>query len=147
MKSLRVARQEKVDFLFSSSYPYTVHWIARGVHKFYPKPWIADFRDPWVGNKAMQKDIPFRKKLDAWMERKVVEEADYIINVTSSITEMYQQRYPQYAHKMVTITNGFDPEDFAKVTPVEQQQFTLIHTGIIADAYDIESFVEGVHHF
>jgi hypothetical protein len=48
---------------------------------------------------------------------------------------------------MVTITNGFDPEDFAEITPVEQPKFTLIHTGIIADAYDIESFAEGVYRF
>lgn len=147
LKSLQAARRENVDCLFSSSYPYTVHWIALWVHKHYHKPWIADFRDPWVGNKAMQKDIPFRKKLDAWMERKVVEEADYIINVTPSITEMYKKRYPEYADKMVTITNGFDPADFAKAIPVKQEKFTLIHTGIIADAYDMETFAEGVQLF
>ncbi|WP_425806328.1 glycosyltransferase [Desulfitobacterium sp. Sab5] len=147
LKSLQTARRENVDYLFSSSYPYTVHWIARWVHKLYRRPWIADFRDPWVGNKAMQKDIPFRKKLDAWMERKVVEEADYIINVTPSITETYKERYPEYADKMVTITNGYDPVDFAKATPVKQEKFTLIHTGIIADAYDMETFADGVRLF
>lgn len=147
LKSLQVARHEQVDYIFSSSYPYSVHLIALLVHKFYRKPWIADFRDPWVGNKAMQKELPFRIKLDAWMERKVVENARYILNVTPALTEMYQNRYPEYAYKMITITNGFDPADFQDITEIPQEKFTLIHTGIIADNYDMETFTEGVEHF
>jgi len=99
LKSLQVARREHVDYLFSTSYPYTTHLIALLVHKFYRKPWIADFRDPWVGNKAMQKQIPFRLKLDAWLEGKVVQNADHIVNVTPSLTEMYQARYPEAGPK------------------------------------------------
>lgn len=147
LNSLGVARSEGVDYLFSTSYPYTTHLIALLVHKFYRKPWIADFRDPWVGNKAMQKQIPFRLKLDAWLERKVVQNADYLINVTPTLTEMYIKRYPKQAQKMITITNGFDLEDFIGIEPVIQKKFTLIHTGIIAEAYDMETFVEGIDAF
>jgi len=147
LKSLQVARREHVDYLFSTSYPYTTHLIALLVHKFYRKPWIADFRDPWVGNKAMQKQIPFRLKLDAWLEGLVVQNAAHIVNVTPSLTEMYKKRYPEYSQKMITITNGFDPEDFTGICPVRQNKFTLIHTGIIAEAYDMETFVEGVDLF
>lgn len=147
LKALQIARKEHVDYLFSTSYPYTTHLIALLVHKFYRKPWIADFRDPWVGNKAMQKQIPFRLKLDAWLESKVVQNADYLVNVTPSLTEMYKKRYPEQVQKMITITNGFDPEDFMGIRPVIQEKFTLIHTGIIAEAYDMETFVEGVDNF
>jgi hypothetical protein len=147
LASLKVARKEKVDFLFSSSYPYTVHIIALLVNKFYRKPWIADFRDPWVGNKAMAKNIAFRRKLDIWLERKVVKNAAYIINVTPPITEMYKQRYPEFADKMITITNGFDDQDFRLLSPVYQEKFTLIYTGIITAHYDVETFVRGVTDF
>lgn len=147
LKSLQAARREKVDYLFSTSYPYTTHLIALMVHKFYRKPWIADFRDPWVGNKAMQKNVAFRLKLDAFLEQKVVRNADYIINVTPTLTEMYKKRYPEAAQKMITITNGFDPEDFTGINPFEQQKFTIIHTGTIAEAYDMETFVAGVEIF
>lgn len=147
LKSLQVARREQVDYIFSSSYPYTVHLIALLVHKFYRKPWIADFRDPWVGNKAMQKELPFRKNLDAWLERKVVENASFLLNVTPALTEMYKNRYPEYAYKMITITNGFDPADFQEITEIPQEKFTLIHTGIIAENYDMETFTEGVERF
>ncbi|SPF43960.1 conserved hypothetical protein [Candidatus Desulfosporosinus infrequens] len=147
LKSWQIARHEHVDYLFSTSYPYTTHLIALLVHKFYRKPWIADFRDPWVGNKAMQKQIPLRIKLDAWLERKIVQNVDHLVNVTPSLTEMYKKRYPEQAQKMITITNGFDPDDFTEVSPVAQKKFTLIHTGIIAEAYDMETFVEGVASF
>ncbi|HWQ89815.1 MAG TPA: hypothetical protein VN374_07575 [Desulfitobacteriaceae bacterium] len=148
LTSLRAAHKEKVDFLFSTSYPYTVHIIALLVSKFYHKPWIADFRDPWVGNKAMAKNIAFRRRLDAWLERKVVKNASYIINVTPPITEMYKQRYPEFAAKMITITNGFDEQDFIKLCPVYQEKFTLIYTGIINEVhYDIETFVRGIADF
>lgn len=148
LTSLKAARKENVDYLFSSSYPYTVHIIALLVNKFYRKPWIADFRDPWVGNKAMAKNIAFRRKLDIWLERKVVKNADCIINVTPPITEMYKQRYPEFADKMITITNGFDEQDFRSLSPVLQDKFTLIYTGIINEInYDIETFVRGVSDF
>ncbi len=146
--SLKAARKEKVDLLFSSSYPYTVHIIALLVNKFYRKPWIADFRDPWVGNKAMVKNIAFRRKLDSWLEGKVVKNAAYIINVTPPLTEMYRQRYPEFAEKMITITNGFDEQDFGSLCPVQQDKFTLIYTGIINEIhYDIETFVRGIAAF
>jgi glycosyltransferase involved in cell wall biosynthesis len=147
LTSLRAAREEKVDYIFSSSYPYTVHIIALLVNKFYHKPWIADFRDPWVGNKAMVKNIAFRRKLDIWLERKIVKNAAYIINVTPPITEMYKQRYPEFAEKMITITNGFDEQDFKSLSPVHQEKFTLIYTGIITVHYDIETFVRGIADF
>lgn len=142
--SLQAARREQVDYLFSSSYPYTVHLIALLVKKFHHKPWIADFRDPWVGNEAMAKDLEFRRKVDAWLERKVVKNADYVINVTAAITEMYQERYPEYRHKFRTITNGFDPEDFQHIKPIAQEKFTLIHTGILSKRRDPGALVQGL---
>lgn len=148
LKSLQVARKEEVDYLFSSSYPYTVHLIALLVKKFYNKPWIADFRDPWVGNLALQKNMRFRKQLDAWLERKVIKNADCVINVTSPITETYKERYPEYAYKMVTIPNGFDLDDFKDIQPIAQDKFTVIYTGIINDVhYDIQTFAQAVTKF
>lgn len=144
LASLKAARQEGAEVIFSSSYPYTVHLIALWVQKFYHRPWIADFRDPWVGNEAMAKDIPLRRKADAWLERKVVQHASYVINVTSSITDMYKARYPEYAEKFVTITNGFDPQDFVKVVPHAFAKFTLIHTGILSKKRSPEALVRGL---
>ncbi|CAA7599625.1 Glycosyltransferase subfamily 4-like, N-terminal domain protein [Acididesulfobacillus acetoxydans] len=144
LSSGRAARREKVDVLFSSSYPYTVHIMALLVQKVHRCPWIADFRDPWVGNEAMAKDIALRRKLDAWLERKVVKNASYVVNVTPSITEMYRARYPEYREKFVTITNGFDPQDFTHVVPHEFDKFTLIHTGILSKKRSPETLVRAL---
>ncbi|MHB1653254.1 MAG: glycosyltransferase family protein [Desulfitobacteriaceae bacterium] len=144
LSSLRTARKEQVAVLFSSSYPYTVHLIALLVQKFYRKPWIADFRDPWVGNKAMAKDISYRQKADAWLEGKVVKNASYVINVTPTITEMYKERYPEYREKFVTITNGFDPADFTTVSAHSFDKFTLIHTGILSKDRSPAALVKGL---
>ncbi len=144
LSSLKIARKEKVSVLFSSSYPYTVHLMALLVQTFYHKPWIADFRDPWVGNKAMAKNIAYRQKADIWLERQVVRKASYVINVTPSITQMYQERYPEYAEKFVTITNGFDPADFHQVSPYSFSKFTLIHTGILSKDRSPAALVRGL---
>lgn len=142
--SLNAARKEKVDYIYSSSYPYTVHLIALLVKKFYNKPWIADFRDPWVGNEAMAKNIGYRQKIDRWLERKVVKNATYVVNVTDVITQTYKERYPEYADKFMTITNGFDPADFRKVTPYSFEKFTLIHTGILSKRRSPAAVVQGL---
>lgn len=144
LHSLKVARREKVDYIFSTSYPYTVHLIALLLKKIYDKPWIGDFRDPWVGNEAMAKNIGYRKKMDRWLEQKVIKNATYVVNVTEAITQIYKERYPEFADKFITITNGFDPADFKQVKPQPFKKFTLIHTGILSQRRNPAVVVRGL---
>lgn len=71
-------------------------------------PLIADFRDPWTYGHEWSP----RSRLQAWMERRwerrVLRVADRVV-LTSPLTEHeFARRHPRAAHKLSTITNGFD---------------------------------------
>lgn len=131
-ESLRAALSQGADIIYSTSSPYSDHLIGLYVKQKTGLPWVADFRDPWIGNDIMAEGEPeYRKRIEERMERRVVENADLVINVTEPITQMYKRRYPEYEHKFITITNGFDEDDFKNIEPVNNNIFTICYTGIL----------------
>lgn len=141
----KILNNENIDCIFSSSYPYTVHLIALYAKKKTNLPWIADFRDPWVGNVLMNEgQSEARKNKEADMEREVVKYADRIIMVTEPICEMYKERYPEYKDKFITITNGFDSDDFYKVKAIADNKFTICYSGILTQGRTPETLIKAI---
>jgi glycosyltransferase involved in cell wall biosynthesis len=137
--------KEDISYIFSSSYPYTVHLIALQAKKKTNLPWIADFRDPWIGNSPMTAGhSEKRKKKEEKLEAEVVAYADKVIMVTKPICENYKKRYPQYKDKFVTITNGFDANDFKGVQVVKEDKFTVCYSGIVAKGQKLETLLKAI---
>lgn len=131
----RVLKENDIDVIYSTSSPYTDHLIALEIKKITNKPWIADFRDPWIGNDAiMSRYSVERIKKEEKMERDIIELADKVINVTEPITEMYKKRYPEFIDKFVTITNGFDKNDGEDVEVVKSDTFKISYTGLLGES-------------
>jgi len=122
--------QHPVDVIISTGPPHTMHMIALGVKNRFGIPWIADFRDPWT-NIDFYKDLMLTKLAD-WrhhsMERRVVRHADYVVTVTKQDRDDYLRLG---ARKAITITNGYDDDDFKVDNVVLDGQFTLSHVGTI----------------
>ncbi|MBZ9685574.1 glycosyltransferase [Clostridium estertheticum] len=140
-----ILKKEDIHYIFSSSYPYTVHLIALKAKKKTNLPWVADFRDPWIGNSPMTEGhSEKRKKKEGKLEAEVIKYADKIIMVTEPISENYKKRYPQYKGKFVTITNGFDVNDFKKVEVVKEDKFTICYSGIVAKGQTPETLLKAI---
>ena len=77
----RVLKEEKVDLIFSTSYPYTDHLIGLEIKKRTNKPWVVDLRDPWVGNKFIYDRYDEKRKAkEIELEAEVIKYADKVIN-------------------------------------------------------------------
>lgn len=140
-----ILHSEDIGYIFSSSYPYTVHLIALEAKKKTNLPWVADFRDPWIGNSPMTEGhSQKRRKKEEKLEAEVVAYADKIIMVTKPICENYKKRYPQFKEKFVTITNGFDANDFEKLEVVKEEKFTICYSGIVAKGQTPETFIKAI---
>jgi glycosyltransferase involved in cell wall biosynthesis len=143
-----ILKNEKVDFIYSSSYPYTVHLVGLYAKKKSKLPWIADFRDPWVGNVFMTKDHSItRKKKEEKLESQVITHADKVIMVTEPICEMYRKRYPEFKDKFVTITNGFDEDDFQDIDTKINENFTICYSGILSEGQSVETLIKAIELF
>jgi glycosyltransferase involved in cell wall biosynthesis len=95
-------------------------------------PWIADLRDPWAWHDhPTYQPNSLSDRIVARMERSLVRNADRVVNVTPAVTQSYAERYPEVpGSKWMTITNGFDLEEFQGLGAVTQaQRFTISYVG------------------
>jgi glycosyltransferase involved in cell wall biosynthesis len=141
----RRARRGGFDAMLSSSPPDSVHLAALAVHRRIGLPWVADFRDPWVG-------LHFRKPPSAWhrarhaaQERAVLEGADIVL--TASRT--HHDGIAAHARRVVHVPNGFEPEEAVAAAAMAdaggRERFDLLFTGTLAQMPDAELFLEALH--
>ena len=131
--ALRVCRRNRIEVIVTTSPPHSVHLVGLILKRLTGIRWVADFRDPWVGNPA--KPLSYRTgvsdRIDSSLERAVVRKADQITVLTDRMGVSFGSRYPdQAAAKFLTIHNGFDGDDFSAVEPVLRDGiFTISHVG------------------
>jgi len=128
----KILRSEKIDLLFSSAPPYTTHLIGCRLKRAAGLPWVADFRDSWIGwlSTPQWRPAPCRA-LEYRMETRVLADADRILTVSPGVQEDLLSRHPDLRDaRWQQLPNGFDAADLAGVKPLEKAPgFTLIYTG------------------
>jgi len=137
-----LARQHH-QILYSTSPPFTSHWIALQLKREFGVPWVADFRDPFTDNVIDYGQPPaWRRRLDLRLEHAVYGEADRVIANTESNRSTMIERHGVPAEKVVTITNGFDEEDFVGVvgTP-PADRFRITYSGSFYGPYNPAPFL------
>ena len=101
--------------IYTTSDPYSTHLVGRYLKHKYGIPWIADYRDQWTGDptKSFDPDKPY-DQLFFFLESILLRNADCNITAgVSGIIEDYISRFQLPEEKIVSITNGYDEEDFA----------------------------------
>ncbi len=118
-----------VDLIVSTGPPHSVHLIAKALKRKHKTAWIADFRDPWTGiyyfDKLMLTCIT--KRIHHRLERSVLNNADHIVVVGNTMKHDFQQIT---VRPITVITNGYDQEDFEKVSLQRPDKFRMAYTGM-----------------
>jgi glycosyltransferase involved in cell wall biosynthesis len=125
----RVAPPEGFRAIISTSPPATPHLVAMWLKRRLGIPWIADFRDPIVGNPFLNPGA-WHKQVDEKMEPLIFRQADLVIANTENVADSWRRRYPQFDAKIRVLWNGFDPEEDISPAPLPPRTYrTLLHTG------------------
>ena len=127
----RYFKNNAPDLLITTGPPHSMHLIGLKLRKKLQIPWIADFRDPWT-RFYQYHDMLISKWADKKhksLERKVLQTADRVITVGWTIKAELEQLG---ADKPLVITNGYDEQDFEHVPAIENQRFSIVHTGNIS---------------
>jgi glycosyltransferase involved in cell wall biosynthesis len=142
----KVYGRRAFDVVYSTAPPVSAHLIAARVKRSTGRPWVADFRDPWIGN-------PFAAPLrgpKGWLqrraERSIVSQADRVVLAMDALRDMFVERYPEMAHKFAYIPNGYDKNDLAGLTPIkgEPGRFTILFAGSLYRPGELDAFLGGI---
>ena len=127
----RLAAAGQIDCLVTSSPPESTHLIGLLLGRHRP-PWVVELRDGWMFEPIRQ---PFptspQRRLNAALERRVVNTADVVVGATRPIAEDVAQRF---GSTVCWVSNGWDPEDPAvngsiASLPGQAGSIPLVHTG------------------
>ncbi|MGD0121951.1 MAG: glycosyltransferase [Candidatus Limnocylindrales bacterium] len=155
-RGLQVHKRAPVDAIYSTSGPVSCHLVARKIAARTGLPWIADFRDPWIGNAFNSKPRGLNAYRQRRMESGIVAWADRLIFPTQGVMKAYAERYPLASAKMLVIPNGYDVADFpSPVGPVRtgksgtdgevaSRRFRLVYAGSLYGEQELEIFLKGL---
>lgn len=140
----KIIRKEKIDLIFSTSLPNTNHLIGLILEERCKIPWVADFRDPWTQNPYLDYPKPVLK-IEESMESAVIRNADKVTTINSFYTKSFALKYSDQSRaKFVTITHGFDIEDFQGTSVKAIDKFTITHVGTLYGLRRVTSFLEAI---
>jgi glycosyltransferase involved in cell wall biosynthesis len=157
----RAARRSGAGVVYSTSGPISSHLIAGLIARRTKLPWVADFRDPWIGNAFAAQlprwQRPFQRRLDKWIIRR----ADRIVFASDGTLEGYRDRYSWAADRFSVIPNGYDRNDFPPeaLAAIEAdstvaaatgdnsgtvRRFKMAYGGSVYGEHELEIFLDGL---
>jgi len=121
---------QNIQAVYTTSDPYSAHLVGFYLKSKYGMPWLADYRDPWTGNFIRPLDLTKpRGKLLGRLELILLKQADCSITVDNEeIVRDYTDRFSLEQGKIISITNGYDEDDYTGLkTAKETTDFFIIN--------------------
>jgi glycosyltransferase involved in cell wall biosynthesis len=146
--AIKIIGDNNIDAVITTSPPHSTQLIGMKLKKKLGIKWIADLRDPWTdiyySDKIFQ-TLP-AKWINGRMESFVLNVADRVIATCNTTRDVFRSKVKQSPEKVMTITNGFDPDDFnfGEIIP---GKFAITYLGTLAGNYDIEVLIRAIEHF
>jgi glycosyltransferase involved in cell wall biosynthesis len=140
--AIRIAREEGIDVVITTSPPPSVHFIGAAVKRATGARWIADLRDSLVAHPhrdAQKLSVRVKEQGVQAVASLVARQADAIVAVSDAIAEEMRARSPR--GQVVTIANGSDFEDFHGLEYRRGDQFRITHAGSFFGKRDPRPFL------
>jgi len=144
-KACELIEKENITRVITTSPPHSTQLIGLKIKKRYRSVlWITDLRDPWTDIYYYDKFSPtfISRAVDRSYEKNVLQKADRIITVGSSLRNIFEAKCPGIEKKTVIITNGYDAPDFAGSQPSDPEIFTISYIGTLSDDYPADTFLK-----
>lgn len=128
------AGMQGARFILSSSPPDSAHVGAWMLSRRTGVPHVMDMRDGWLDEplKPLLHTSALRRWQEGRLESRIAHDAK-LIQVTSDVWKsLFDARYPQLAHKVHVLTNGYPaqmPPVCSKPAKVTDETNVLIHAG------------------
>jgi glycosyltransferase involved in cell wall biosynthesis len=128
LRSLLASRS--YDIVLSSAPPFTTNlmiaWALRCISSERSIPWIADFRDLWIGN-VLYGTSPVRKFFDQLFEKRSLQLATALTTISQPMANELQKRYPD--KPTYVIPNAFDATEWEAIPFATSERCTFLYAG------------------
>lgn len=123
--------EQKPELILVSMSPFQDTAIAAHLSERHGIPWVGDLRDPWALDEFQVYRTRFHRIAELRKMRGALSSATGIVMNTPVATERLLKTFPEFRNRpVVTITNGYDAEDFSESLPGRQRdRFRIVHTG------------------
>lgn len=146
--AIRLIKEKNINAVITSSPPHSTQIIGLKLKKKLNIKWVADIRDPWSDiyySSQLYQTTP-AKMINRLLESRVINSADRVIATCNATAEVFRSRIKNnFSNKVVTITNGFDPEDFTDL-PGNTGEFAITYLGTLSGNYDVEVLLMALDH-
>ncbi|NQT25200.1 glycosyltransferase, partial [candidate division KSB1 bacterium] len=105
----KLHKKTSFDLVMTSSPPHSAHALGAWMQSQYDIPWVADFRDDWMGEEYERGPTYLHNTINHSMARRIVRQTDAVISVSPPISQHLEFLR---GSDVLTLYNGFDANDF-----------------------------------
>lgn len=143
--AVELMRDHDIDLIFSTAPPMSTHLIAKTVAQKTGRPWVADFRDPWIDVFYYHslKRGKLAVSIDKRLEALVLQSANAIVTVSPTLADLLEKKANTQCY---VIPNGYDVEDFQDIPPLpDDGKLHIVHAGHLAVNQNPTRLWEALH--
>lgn len=122
----RLVEEVRFDAVLSTAPPESAHVLASAIAT--KLPWVADFRDLWSGNSALE--WPLFKALDRAIEPIFLRRAHSLVTVSPALAQTLESRYDK---PVFCIPNAFDAAEWINIPFGRRRRCTILYAGQLYD--------------
>ncbi len=142
---LSILKSGDYKAIVTTSPPHSTQLIGLALQQKLGIAWIADFRDPWtdIYFSKLLLQTKLAKSINAYYERKVLEQADAVLVVSEPIKHLFAKKSNKInPDKIFVVPNGFDEADFQnKSRERDSSRFIISYMGNISSDFGIDNFL------
>ncbi|MFL6713775.1 MAG: glycosyltransferase [Sulfurifustis sp.] len=116
------------DCIATFAFPMSTNLLGLWLRRRWQLEWVAFFSDPWTRNPYFKYGW-LGEKVNAWLERRVVEAATALVFPSEEMRDRYASQYPGSAGKMRVISHSFDPSLYARPVARSRRPLLLRYVG------------------
>jgi glycosyltransferase involved in cell wall biosynthesis len=126
----RAIAEHDISAVYVTGKPFSSFFIGDALARRTGLPWIMDLRDLWTLNQRMHSTTALHGRFESRLESRFVHSAAVVIANTPGNRDDFITSFPDCSPaKFVTITNGFDADDFADLPRDKYAKFTIGYSG------------------
>jgi len=129
--AIRIAREEGIDVVLTTSPPSSVHLVGSALRRSGDVRWVADLRDSWLANphrRYEKRSVRAKRSVEERLARRILRRVDAVAAVTQFIADEARALVPAGTPLRV-VPNGVDFEDFAGLAHRPSPHLRIVHTG------------------